>query len=259
MNAAGPDPVERQSARESASEVETRWLVDSVRLTAREARSFAGAVAAVTIRPARFASGWVTGELSVMNPLGYFATSVAIVAVCQKLAFAVVGAGEGAGLLVEVVNAIGPYLYYVALGMLCHAMLRARGSRRTARGSLAITLYAGGGPFALATIANLVAFTIAHLRFGKGDFSGAELLTPQVLALGVLAFGSRLAALVIFARALSGLHGQPARWTALALLLALAITALAFGLLEPPGNYGGHFIIGEERAGERVWWPSYGF
>jgi hypothetical protein len=85
------------------------------------------------------------------------------------------------------------------------------------------------------------------------------LLTPQVLALGIVAFGSRLAALVIFARALSGLHEQPARRTALALLLALAITALAFGLLDPPGNYGGHFIIGKERAGERVWWPSYGF
>jgi hypothetical protein len=255
VNAAGPDPVER----ESAGEIETRWLADSVRLTAREARSFARTVAAITIRPARFARGWVTGELSVMNPLGYFATSVAIVAVCQKLAFAAVGVGEGAGLLVEVVNVIGPYLYYVALGMLCHVMLRARGSRRTARASLAIALYAGGGPFALATIVNLVAFMIAQLRFGKLNFSGAELLTREVFALGVVAFGSRLAALIIFARALSGLHAQPARWTALALLLALAITALAFGLLDPPGNYGGHFIIGEERAGERIWWPSYGF
>jgi len=263
VNAAGPDPVERQSASQSGSHgagaIETRWLADSVRLAVREARSFAAAVAAVTFRPARFASGWVTGERPAMNPLGYFATSVAIVAVCQKLAFAVVGAGEGAGLLVEAANAIGPYLYYVALGMLCHAMLRARGSRRTARGSLAMALYAGGGPFALATIANLVAFTIAHLRFGKGEFSGAEMLTPQVLALGVVAFGSRLAALVIFARVLSGFHERPARWTWLALLLALGVTALTFGLLDPPGNYGGHFIIGQERGGERVWWPSYGF
>jgi hypothetical protein len=255
VNLADPDPLER----ESAGAIETRWLADSVRLTAREVRSFARTVAAVTFRPARFAAGWVTGELSVTNPLGYFATSVAIVAVCQKLAFAVAGVGEGAGLFIEVVNAIGPYLYYVALGMLCHVMLRARGSRRTVRGSLAIALYAGGGPFALATIFNLSAFVFAQLRFGKLNFSGAELLTPQVLALGVVAFGSRLAALVMFARALSGFHEQPARWTALALLLALAITALAFGLLDPPGNYGGHFIIGEVRGGERIWLPSYGF
>jgi hypothetical protein len=139
-------------------------------------------------------------------------------------------------------------------------MLRLRRSPRTVRGSLAMSLYVGGGPLAIATVVNLALFGFAYLNYGKGDFSGEELLTPTVLIMGIIAFGSRLAALLIFARALAGLHSVRTGWTAAALLVALMVTGLVFGLLDPPGSYGGHVIIGSEQPdGSRIWWPSYGF
>ncbi len=239
--------------------IETAWLGESVRLTLREARSFARGFAGITFRPARFASAWVRGEASAMNPLGYFATSAAIVAVCNKIASALGSRPRTDGLAVDLLDAIGPYLHYVALGLLCHLLLRARGSRRTIRGSVALALFVGGGPLALVTIINLGGTVYAHLAFGKVNFDTDEMMTPAVLVLAVIVFGSRLAAMFLFARALSGFHGVRTGWALAALVTALLVTGLAFGVLDPPGNYGGHFIIGAERGGERVWWPAYGF
>jgi hypothetical protein len=243
----------------SSAEIETRWLADSLRLTLREVRSFAATAAAVTVRPARFARQWVHGQREAMNPLGYFATSAAIVAVYQKVSFAVVGVKSEGALGTELLNAVGPYLHYVALGLLCHAMLRLRGSRRSMRGSLGLSLYVGGGPGALVTVLNISMFVFAQLVYGKANFSGDELMTPGLLVLAFLVFSTRLAFLAIFVRALSGFHEVRTGWTLLAFLLALTSTALGFGLLDPPGYYGGHFVIGRPGEDGRIWWPTYAF
>lgn len=128
-----------------------------------------------------------------------------------------------------------------------------------ARGSLALSLYVGGGPLALVTIINLAGGAYANLAFGKINFETGDMMTPAVLGLAVIAEGSRLVAMLVFARALAGFHAVRTGWALVALVIALLATGLAFGLLDPPGNYGGHFIIGAERDGERMWWPAYGF
>jgi hypothetical protein len=250
MDSRGSDP---------SREIETRWLADSLRLTWREIRSFAATAAAATVRPARFAGQWVHGERPAMNPLGYFATSAAIVAVYRKIAFAVVGTETDEGLGAEILDAVGPYLHYVALGLLSHAVLRLRGSRRTLRGTLALSLYVGGGPGALVTVLNISMFVFTNLVWGKSNFAASEVLSPSVMTLAVLVFATRLGFMVIFVRALSGFHAARTGWTLLAFLLALTSTALAFGLLDPPGSYGGHFVIGSLDDGERIWWPIYAF
>ncbi len=245
----------------SRPDIETRWLGDSARLAWRETRSFASAVAAITLRPARFARSWVRGEQQVMNPLGFFATSAAIVAVYQKVSFAVASRDAGgSGLIGDIANAVGPYLYYVVLGLLCHLMLRGRGSQRTVRGSLAVSLYVGGGPAAIVTIVNLTLFALAAVAFGRSEFTVAELASPAILALAIVVFASRIAVLVIFARALSGFHAVATGWTILALVLAIVATGLFFGLVDPPGSYGGHFVIGRlQEDSTRGWWPAYAF
>lgn len=243
----------------AARSIETAWLAQSVRLTLREVRSFARAFVGITFRPARFASAWVRGEAAAMNPLGYFAMSAAVMAVCTKVTSALLGWRRSDGLAIDLLDAIGPYLHYVALGLLCHALLLAAGSRRTVRGSLALSLYVGGGPLALVTLINLVVVVCAYLAFGKVNFDASEILTPAVLPLVVIAMGSRLAVVILFARALAGFHGVRTGWALVALVVALLVTGLAFGLLNPPGNYGGHFVIGAEQSGgERMWWPAYG-
>ena len=50
--------------------------------------------------------------------------------------------------------------------------------------------------------------------------------------------------MAIFVRALTGFHGVRARWALLALILALLATGLFFGLVDPPGRYGLHLVIG---------------
>jgi len=114
-----PDPVER---RRASRRLETRWLAHSVRAHRTNAVLRRQPSPAVTMRR-RVASGWVTGELSVMNPLA-LRDAVAIVSVCQKLAFAV-RALRGAGCSSSR-DVVGPYLYDLTLEMLFHPASRSR-------------------------------------------------------------------------------------------------------------------------------------
>lgn len=242
----------------NVSSPETRWLGDSVRTALAEARLYLRTVAAVSTRPARFAAAWLRGEAGALNPLGYFATSVSLIALVTALAVRVLNLNAGNGSLVgELLDAAGPYLHYTALGLITHGLLRLGGSPRRLLGSLAISLYVGGGPATLVTILNLVIFGVAKLGLRQTELTGQTLLRPAPLTLAALAYASRLYMFVVFIRALAGLHALKARWVALAFVAALASMGLFFGLVNPPGHYGLRLLIGARFRGHRVWFPSW--
>ena len=239
--------------------VETRWVEESVRLALREGRLFLATAWAVTVQPARFAAEWAWGDRRALNPLGYFATAAALVTLANSLVMRLLGRPGGSEpLLTQVLDSIGIYLHYVTLGLLCHAFLRWRGSIRTVRGSLAIALYVGGGPATIVHLFNVAMLAYVQRRYGKHEFTLAELTSPALLATAMVIVASRLAALVVFIRALTGFHALKTGWATLALVLAMLVTGLVFGLLDPPGQYGLHLVIGALGAhGRRIWTPAW--
>jgi hypothetical protein len=239
-----------------AGDQETRWLKDSLAATARELRAFAETAAAATVRPARFARGWVEGRQAALNPLAFMATAAALVTVAATLA-ARLGPLHGSSTLAgEVLDSLGPYLHYLALGLICHAILRLAGSRRSLAGSVAMSLYVGGGPGTIATLVDLVMFLVLVKLFGKVNFSAAELATPAVMAAGAVVWAVRLGMVVAFVAAFAGLHQVRVGWAVLGLGVALLLTGVAFGVLAPPGRYGMHLAIGHLHGGRRLWWPA---
>jgi hypothetical protein len=242
----------------SAGPPETRWLRDSLRATQDELALFAITAAAVTARPAQFGATWARGERRALNPLAFMATAAALVTVTVTLASRLAPLGRpSSSLWGEALDSLGPYVYYVALGLVCHPVLRLWGSRHALAGSVAISLYAGGGPGTLATLVDLGLYLFIQRHFGKVSFSGPELLSPAVLSVGLFAMVVRVGSFVAFARALAGLHGLKTRGPLVALLVALVATGLVFGLLDPPGHYGMHIALGVLDHGRRLWWPVW--
>jgi hypothetical protein len=237
-------------------DAETRWVKDSLAATARELRAFAVTAAAATVRPARFARAWVEGSGAALNPMAFMATAAALVTLAGTVAARLGPLGGSSTLAGEVLDSLGPYLHYVALGLICHATLRLAGSRRSLAASVAMSLYVGGGPGALATLVDLVVFLVVVRVFGKANFTSRELVTPAVMAAGALVWTVRLAVAACFVGAFTGLHQVRVGWVVLGLVVALLVTGLAFGLLAPPGRYGMHLVIGHLQGGRRVWWPA---
>jgi hypothetical protein len=238
--------------------VETRWIGESLAATARELRLFLSTAAAVTVRPARFAAEWVRGQRQALNPLGFMATAAALVTVAATLASRLARLGGSSTSLVgEALESLGPYLHYVALGLICHGVMLLAGSRRSVGGSIALSLYLGGGPGTVATLVDLALFVVVQRWFGKVNFSGAELMSPPVLAMGILAWALRLGVAACFVGAFAGLHQRRTGWAVLGLVVALAVTGLIFGLLDPPGRFGMHLVIGHAEGSGRSWWPAW--
>jgi hypothetical protein len=209
-----------------------RWLHDGLRIAWTELRSYVTTALRFTRAPHRFMAGWWHGELAAMNPLAMLATGAAIAAASRQLAGAVLGVDRPNTLLGAALSALGPYLHYVALGALCHAVLTAR-RRSDVRlaDSVAAALYAGAGPAALAEALGWLVMCA---------------LSPVVTS--PIAFGVMLGvAFSIFcftlAMALAGLH-RPPWWKMLAaFVIAFPLTGLVFGTLRPPGNYGLHWVL----------------
>ncbi|MFT3914582.1 MAG: hypothetical protein QM704_10825 [Anaeromyxobacteraceae bacterium] len=137
--------------------------------------------------------------------------------------------------------ALVPYVHWALLGSIAHLVLRALGSREPYRASLAMALYAGGGPGLLLT---LVTYGIS---FGLVAASGAANVDAAFAAhprIGTALFYGLVCAQVTYlALALAGAHRAPP-WRAVAgVLVALLATAVLYGLARPPGSIGVHLAV----------------
>lgn len=219
--------------------VRHNWAREALESALEEARSFVRTAVAFASRPGRFMEAWEAGTTSAMNPLGFFATSLAIVGACGQLDRLWPAPGESKPSFIgDALESAGPYLHAAVLALLVHAVLRSRGSRRPLLDSVAAALYACG----IAQVAATVLLACIQVGFRRPIAevaqSKAGIGLVAVAILGAAAFFA--VALVV---ALSGLHRMQRRFPALALALAWILTGAILSWVDPPGRWGLHIVF----------------
>ena len=227
------------------------WVREALRQARDEVRSFLRTAWEFSVRPVTFARQWLSGERHALNPLGFLATAFAVVTAVDALALHVThGSEEQASLTTQALASLLPFAYYLLLGVLQHGVLRLFGSRRPLRDSCAMALYAGGGP---ATAVHILMRLIGVARELTG--AGTSSLGHALVVAGVV--GSFTLFCTNMGFALGALHhafGIRFHHVVLANVVALVVSGLAFGLFDPPGHYGLHFVLqpGHDKAGWHV-------
>lgn len=230
-------PEQVQLLAEPQVEAAPDWVHDSYLAALRELRLFAATAAHFILHPQRSAELWGRGALRALNPLGFLATSMMAVGVARAVGLSALGMSTGDSLAEQLLTSVGPFLHYAALGLICHLVLRALSERRRrATDSLGITLYAAGGPGAAA---ELLVWTLVLLGSTFAFAGPGTLRMIAWLGLGV--------ALGAFCNALGGGLGvlHRSKWWHMLLAFAAALvgTGLFFGAVDPPGQYGIHWVL----------------
>jgi hypothetical protein len=191
--------------------------------------------------------------------MGFFATSIAIVGPVDHVCARFAGWDEPTTLASEVVSAMEPYVWYLLLALITHALLWLfRRTRRSIRATLAISLYVGGGPSAAFHILlNPLALVLTRLGSNarvRGRDLVLELAAPHrrealITALAVSMMMAALAAfVVVFIRAIAALHRT--RWWVVTLAMALAAGVTASLSDGITGRLGGSSAtLGNQGAG----------
>jgi hypothetical protein len=208
-----------------------RWLHDGLEGARHELAAYATTTWQLLRRPYPFIDEWWRGQRTAINPLAMLATSATITGAAHQIAGAVLGVDHPETMLGAVLSALGPYLHYVMLGVLCHLALR-RFQTRDARlaDSVAVALFAGAGPAALAEAVGWL--VLCALR---------PWVSPQLIG-AMLGVAFSVYCLTL-ATSLAGLHRPP--WWAMLIAFGVSfpLSGLVFGMLEPPGNYGMHWVL----------------
>jgi hypothetical protein len=208
------------------------WVRDGARAAWHEARAYLGTAWQLTRAPASFMDAWLRGQANAMNPLAMLATGAALVAAAHQLAGAIVKIEHPDGIIDAVLSALGPYALYIAIGVLCHLVLAPRGNRDVrVLDTIAAALLVGAGPAALAeAIGWLVVCVIWPIA-------------PSKAVVEIMLGGAFSVFCFTLASALGGLHHSTWWRIMLAFAVAFSATGVVFGVLDPPGNYGLHWVI----------------
>jgi hypothetical protein len=213
-----------------ALEAEPRWIAEAARAGWHEALLYARTFAGATLRPGRFVRGWLAGERA-MNPFGFLATSAALLATSTSLLGHLLDRDEGgSSLLEELQQSLSPYVYYAALGLIVHGVLVATGSRRKLSSSIAVALYAGGGPATLMTLLYVALAAVLRPKVHVGLVLAAPPAWQPLVK--VVIVGAFLAFPVAFALGVRALHRASLVRTLLALALAISLLGLVLGRLQ---------------------------
>jgi hypothetical protein len=211
-----------------------RWLADAWRVIREDLIRYAQTALAMSLRPARFAADWGQGQRRALNPVAFLGTALAVSSPIF-LAFGHFTGQDERGSLWNafLADQVAPYIQYAALGLLAHALLRLLGGRQPLLATLAIVLFAAGGPAMIVDLITLPLDPVLARAAASED-------TPTNLALTLMSTASIAAAnlvfFVTFARGLSGLHAvriwRPLLALAGAYLVLVAIRYGIFSLLE---------------------------
>jgi len=228
-----------------------RWPRAAIANAWGELRVFFATARAFTLHPVRFATAFTDGRQQAMNPLAFLATSAGLLGGLRLLLRAATGAADASpSLLSQILEALAPYLHYAALGCVAHLIFRATGSRRPLRDSLAMALFAGGGPATLAdvfTVLTATAFDLAHPPLpGVPPAAAQGIWLLLLIAMPTLTFSVFSAAL---ASSLAAGHRARQWWrTSLAILVSYTATGLLFGVMNTQTRYGMHWVISFARS-----------
>ena len=150
------------------------WIAEAALTAVREVRQLASTIFAFVRAPFRFAEEWKAGTSAPMNPIGVVAGSAVVVGALRQAAMAALGRDGDRGLVGAALSALGPYIHFAALAVCCHLVLRLVTRRPVRIGdSIAIGLYAGGGPAAIAE--SLVWLVVIAIRVAGGEVSSGAL------------------------------------------------------------------------------------
>ena len=155
------DPPSTPRPRQTAPD----WVADAVRAFVRETSLFCRTAIGFSRHPGRFITAWAAGEQHALNPLGFLATSAAILGTARVLALMAMGDQDSPdSLWIQLLDALGPFAHYLAIGLLCHVVLRLLRVpiKRRATDSAAAALYAGGGPAMAAELVSWLCVIVAH-------------------------------------------------------------------------------------------------
>ena len=223
------------------------WVREAAVKSAEEVKSFVGTGVAFIARPGRFAREWAADQRTALNPLGVLATGAGVLASARALLDVVLGRpGAGGGLIESVADAVAPFVHYLFLGLICHLLLR-RGSGRRLTDSLAMALFAGGGPGVLVPVVVYVAGVALWWTSGRPPVIHNGLLgslphLQQRVLLGVSYAGYALF-LACLTLALRALHRAPLWRAVLATALAVLFAALLFGLRPVDVSFGTRLLL----------------
>ncbi len=235
------------------------WIRDAAARTVDEIRAFVATGAAFLFAPGAFARDWAEGRSPAPNPFAILATGAGTLAAARLLIQAIAGrSGDDASLLTSIRDAVAPFVHYAFLGAVCHAALRPFSrARRSWRDSLAISLFAAGGPGVASVLSVYLVGTAAWLASGRPEILAggffASLPRGASVALQLVAMAAYLAFLGVFLLALRALHGVRLWQAALGLLLAVACAALLFGVWNADVPFGTRLILRLRPLHVRFW------
>jgi len=179
--------------------------------------------------------------------------------VARALLDLVVGRSAGAqGLLEAVRDGVAPFAHYAVLGALCHVVLRATTrSRRKLSDSIAMSLFAGGGPGVASTLIVYVAGVAVWILAGRPDVVHNGLLgslppyaARPLLFIAYAGYALFLATLLLSLRAL---HGVPVWQAALALAAAVFVLGVLFGLKPGDVAFGTRVLVRFHPLHASIW------
>jgi hypothetical protein len=210
------------------------WIREAFVATREEIARFVATLVGFMRRPGRFCDDWFAGRQRALNPLAFVGTALAVSGFVGL--FVPNPQGNG-GVLAGLATAILPYVYYAAVGIISHPLLRLFGSTRRLSASIGVALFAGGGPGLVATVSTQVTFSLRTWRFGYSPQLLLHLRLLPTLVFGVLVFAPLLSFFVMLMLAMAGLHALP-RWRAVAAVaLSLLILAVVLGGLHHLVNF----------------------
>lgn len=205
------------------------WIRDALALAREEASRFAATALGFMRRPGRFSADWLAGRQRALNPLGFVATALGV----SSAAGALLPGDERSSLWAAIALALLPYVYYAVIGLVCHPLLRLAGSTRRLSASIAVALFAGGGPGLVMTLGTYLAIGLRVTLFGA--INGALLHGIPgwaVAPLALLTYAPFAFYLVTLTRGLVGLHAIGRARGVAAVVLGLTLLAFALGGLH---------------------------
>jgi hypothetical protein len=205
------------------------WIHEAVAITRDEIRAFVTTALGFMSQPGRFCGDWVEGRRSALNPLGFVATALGV----SGLVKALVPDPAADGFWNHVSQAALPYVYFAVLGLLCHPLLRLGGSHRRLHASVAVSLFAGGGPGLLSALSISLAVALRLTLFPP--FEGSVLRGLPSWALGpfaLLTYAPSLFLLATLALGLAGLHACSRLRAVAAVMVSVVVVGFTLGVLQ---------------------------
>jgi hypothetical protein len=184
------------------SEPDPPWLRDAARAVGHEVAGYFATALTIARAPSQFAANWGEGRVRALNPLAFMLNALAVLGPWRALWARLLDPNPPTTpLWFEMAKPVLPVVINVSVTALFHALVRAMGSSRPLRSSLALALYTTGGPLALVNFLAAPVMLAGYLHH-----------TPLVFALWMVANLVALAVFFVYLVAMETALHRLGRW-----------------------------------------------